>query len=180
MGASMKMVLRAAARAVVGFAVVGFLAGCGSMRSYDSELAGVRDKLAVGQTDLALMDHERSNTGDKDLLYYFEKGEILRLKKDFAGSRDMWLKADEQVQAWENDARTDTEKYLKGALTVIANDKTSRYDGFDYEKVMLSTRVALHHLPVRDRAAARTEIKKTHERESLIKELNEKKYAQVE
>ncbi|HJW82070.1 MAG TPA: hypothetical protein VJ396_07485 [Acidiferrobacterales bacterium] len=176
----MKMVLRAAARAVVGIAVVGFLAGCGSMRSYDSELVGVRDKLAVGQTDLALMDHERSNTGDKDLLYYFEKGEILRLKKDFAGSRDMWLKADEQVQAWENDARTDTEKYLKGALTVIANDKTSRYDGFDYEKVMLSTRVALDHIAVGDWAAVRTEIKKTHERESLIKELNEKKYAQVE
>jgi hypothetical protein len=126
------------------------------------------------------MDHERSNSGDKDLLYYFEKGESLRLKKDFAGSRDTWLKADEQVQVWENDARTDTEKYLKGALTIIANDKTSRYDGYDYEKVMLSTRLALDHIAVGDWAAVRTEIKKSHERESLIKELNEKKYAKVE
>ncbi len=176
----MTMVLSTALRAVVGLIVAGFLAGCGSLRSYDSELADVKNKLAVGQTDLALMDHERSNSGDKDLLYYFEKGEILRLKKDFAGSRDVWLKADEQVQIWENDARTDTEKYLKGALTLIANDKTSRYDGFDYEKVMLSTRLALDHIAVGDWAAVRTEIKKSHERESLIKELNEKKYAQVE
>lgn len=176
----MIMGFRTGSRAVLGLVMVVFLAGCGSMRSYDSELADVKNKLSVGQADLALMDHERSNTGDKDLLYYFEKGEILRLKKDFAGSRDSWLKADEQIQVWENDARTDTEKYLKSFSTVLVNDKTSRYDGFDYEKVLLSTRVALNHIAVGDWAAVRTEIKKTHERESLIKELNEKKYAQVE
>jgi hypothetical protein len=163
------------------FAAAGMLVGCGSMRSYDSEVKANASHLDSGKVELAIQNLERNNSSaDKDLLYFFEKGEMLRLKKDFAGSRDVWFKADEQVQVWENDARTDTEKYLRNAATVLTNDKASRYDGYDYEKVMLSTRIALDHIALGDWSAVRTEIKKTHERESLIRELNEKKYARVE
>ena len=43
-----------------------------------------------------------------------------------------------------------------------------RYDGHDYEKVMLSTQLALNHLLNGKWDLARTEIKKTHEREAII------------
>jgi len=159
----------------------GILAGCGTMRSYDSELGDSTSKLAAGQVDLALQAHEQKNSSaDKDLLYYFEKGEMLRLKKSFVDSRDAWLKADEQIRIWEEDARTDPEKYLKSVGSVLVNDNTRRYDGYDYEKVLLSSFLALDHVSGGDWNAARTEVKKSHEREALILELNAKKYAKVE
>lgn len=161
--------------------VVGILAGCGTMRSYNSELGDSTSKLAAGQVDLALQTHEQKNSStDKDLLYYFEKGGMLRLKKSFAESRDVWLKADEQIRVWEEDARTDPEKYLKSVGSVLVNDNTRRYDGYDYEKVLLSSFLALNHVCSGDWNAARTEVKKSHEREALIQELNAKKYAKVE
>ncbi|WP_206678116.1 hypothetical protein, partial [Salmonella enterica] len=50
----------------------------------------------------------------------------------------------------------------------IINDKIRRYDGYDYEKVMLTTQMALNQLAVNDFDGARADIKKTHERETLI------------
>lgn len=159
----------------------GMLAGCGTMRSYDSELGDSTSKLAAGQVDLALQTHEQKNSSaEKDLLYYFEKGGMLRLKKNYSESRDVWLKADEQIRVWEEDARTDPEKYLKNVGSVLVNDNTRRYDGYDYEKVLLSSFLALNHVCSGDWNAARTEVKKSHEREALIQELNAKKYAKVE
>lgn len=159
----------------------GLLSGCGSMRRYDSELVDSSNKLAVGQVDLALQAHERRNSrANKDLLYYFEKGGMLRLKRSFAESRDVWLKADEQIRVWEDEARTDPEKYLKSVGSVLVNDNTRRYDGYDYEKVLLSSFLAINHVSGGDWNAARTEIKKSHEREALIQELNAKKYTKVE
>lgn len=161
-------------------ALGGIMAGCGTMRSYNSELGDSTSKLAAGQVDLALQTHEQKNSSaDKDLLYYFEKGGMLRLKQSFAETRDVWLKADEQIRIWEEDARTDPEKYLKSAGSILVNDNTRRYDGYDYEKVLLSSFLALNHMCSGDWNAARTEVKKSHEREALIQELNAKKYAKV-
>ncbi|MFA5018584.1 MAG: hypothetical protein WC504_13615, partial [Methylobacter sp.] len=66
------------------------LSGCSVMRSYDDELKQTIDLVGKGQIDQALTQHEANNTGgDFDLLYYLEKGELLRLKsqyKDSAGA----------------------------------------------------------------------------------------------
>jgi hypothetical protein len=157
------------------------LAGCATARSYDNELQQSSNSLAGGQVDLALEAHEQINSGpNKDLLYWFEKGEMLRFKNDFAGSRDAWLKADEQIRVWEEDAKTDPEKVLMAIGSVVTNDRAMRYDGYDFEKVLLSSRLALSHIGAGDWNAARTEIKKTHEREAIIADLHTRKYAKVE
>ena len=55
-------------------------------------------QLATGNVDAALTLLEKNNTGeDKDLLYYFEKGELLRAKGDLTGSQTAWRSADLEV-----------------------------------------------------------------------------------
>lgn len=64
--------------------------------------------------------------------------------------------------------------------SVLINDKTRVYDGYDYEKVLLTARIAMNHVANGDWEAARVEIKKTHERESIIGMVRERKYEAAE
>lgn len=157
------------------------LSGCSVMRSYDDELKQTIDLVGQGQLDQALTQHEANNSGnDPDLLYYLEKGELLRLKSQYKDSAAAWLQADRKVNEWENEAKIRAGAILENAGAIVLNDKTRRYDGHDYEKVMLSTQLALDHLLNGDWNSARTEIKKTHEREAVIAEINAKDAAALE
>ncbi|MBI1904974.1 MAG: hypothetical protein HYS20_01840 [Rhodocyclales bacterium] len=152
------------------------LAGCaGAMRQYDSELGNTMALAQGGQIDAALKKLDENNTGaEPDLLYHLEKGELLRMKGAIAESRDTWLRADETVRAWEDIAKTDPQRIFSEAGAYLVNDKTRRYDGQDYEKVLLSTRLALDHVLLGDWDLARIEVKKMHEREAVIAELRAK------
>ena len=157
------------------------LTGCAAFRSYDSELKETSQQLVSGNVDAALVILEKNNSSaDKDLLYYFEKGELLRAKGDFAGSQTAWRAADQVVFKWEESVKLDTEKYLAQFGSFLVNDKVRRYEGYDYEKVMLTTQMALNLLALNDFDGARTEIKKTHEREAVIAELRDKEYLKSE
>lgn len=157
------------------------LTGCAAFRSYDSELKETNQQLVSGNVDAALGTLEKNNTSaDKDLLYYFEKGELLRAKGDFAGSQAAWRAADQVVFKWEESVKLDTDKYLAQFGSFLVNDKVRRYEGYDYEKVMLTTQMALNLLALNDFDGARTEIKKTHEREAVIAELRDKEYLKSE
>ena len=156
------------------------LAGCSVLRSYESELTTTSQHLARG-VDAALGTLEANNSGeDKDLLYYFEKGELLRARGDLAGSQAAWRQADRIVFQWEEAMKADPSRYLGQAGAFLANDRVRRYEGYDYEKVMLTTQMALNDLAVSDFDAARTEIRKTHEREALIAELRDRQYLDSE
>ena len=157
------------------------LTGCATFRNYDSELQQTNQHLSSGNVDAALALLEKNNKGeDKDLLYYFEKGELLRSKGDLAASQQAWHQADNVVFKWEESVKLDTGKYLAQFGSYLVNDKVRRYEGYDYEKVMLSTQMALNLLALNDFDAARTEIKKTHEREAVIAELRDKEYLKRE
>lgn len=163
------------------FVAVTQLTGCAVFRSYDSELQETNQQLVAGNVDAALALLESNNKSDsKDLLYYFEKGELLRSKGDLQGSQQAWRAADSVVFAWEEAVKLDTEKYLSQFASYLVNDKVRRYEGYDYEKVMLTTQMALNLLAQNDFDGARTEIKKTHEREAVIAELRDKLYLKSE
>ena len=162
-------------------AAVTLLSGCSMFRSYDAELQATNQQLATGNVDAALTLLEKNNTGeDKDLLYFFEKGELLRAKGDLTGSQTAWRSADLQVYKWEESVKFDSAKYLSQFGSFLANDKVRRYEGYDYEKVMLTTQMALNLLALNDFDGARTEIKKTHEREAVIADLRDKEYLKSE
>ncbi|MGZ5050274.1 MAG: COG3014 family protein [Methylobacter sp.] len=161
--------------------VAATLSGCSAMRSYDDELKQTLDLIGHGHVDQALQQHEANNSGGNfDLLYYLEKGELLRLQNQYKDSASAWLLADQKVNEWENEAKIRAGAILENVGAVVLNDKTRRYDGHDYEKVMLSTQLALDHVLLGDWNSARTEIKKTHEREALIAEVNAKNTEEVE
>ena len=157
------------------------LAGCATFRSYDSELTSTVNLAAAGNVDGAIKQLERNNRlGTKDLLYYLELGELQRLNHRYDESEKAWLAADAQVQAWEKTALANPEKLLGSVTSVVLNDKTIPYEGHDYEKVMLTTRLALDHLARGDFDTARVDIKRTHEREAVIAELRKKELQKTE
>ncbi|HTH41404.1 MAG TPA: hypothetical protein VL968_11490 [Rhodocyclaceae bacterium] len=157
------------------------LLGCSALLSgcvtggYHEQVASTVNATKIGAVDVALSDLEQKNPDkDKDLLYFLEKGELLRMKGSYPDSRDNWLQADTKVRDWEEAVKTDPSKLMGDIGSFLINDTTRRYDGRDYEKVLLSVRLALDHLALGDWGAARVEIKKMHEREAIIAEYRSK------
>jgi hypothetical protein len=150
------------------------LSGC---VGYNQQMSNTLAATRSGSLDLALSDLDKNNSNKQNnLLYYLEKGELLRMKGDFAQSRDSWLIADEMIRHWEESAKADPLKILGNVGSVFINDASRRYDGRDYEKVFVSVRLALDHLALGNFDQARTEIKKMHEREAIIAEFRAKDF----
>lgn len=157
------------------------LCGCATFRSYNAELNHTINLAAGGNVDGAINLLERTNKrGKKDLLYYFELGELERLRNRYDESRKAWMEADARVQAWESTAVANPEKLVGNVASVLINDKARPYEGHDYEKVMLTTRLALDHLARGDFDTARVDIKRTHEREAVIAALRDKELRKTE
>ena len=150
------------------------LSGCSTFRSYKDESLAVVQDINNGDLDHAVAMLDKNAPRDKDILFFLEKGEVLRLKKSFPESLTTWMEAEKIVDDSENEAKVTLGKVGGGAASLLVNDKSMRYDGQDYEKVLLSTRLALDHISMGNLESARVEIKKTHEREALIEELHSK------
>ena len=157
------------------------MAGCGSLRSYQVELTRTIDLAEVGRINTALDKYESFNRrASKDLLYYLEKGELLRLAGRYQESQEAWARADAQVQKWENAAVANPQRLLGQAAALLVNDATRPYEGKDFEKVMITTRMALNHLALGEWDKARVAIKRSHEREALIAQIREKQVQQAQ
>lgn len=154
--------------------------GCSTFRSYSDETQTLVSSVSQGQIDQALVQHESNTGSDKDILYFLEKGELQRLKKLYPETIATWTQADQMVAQWENEAKITGAKVGGAVGSAVVNDKLRRYDGEDYEKVMLSTRLALAYLAAGKTEDALVEIKKTWERENLIKTLHEKDIEEAE
>jgi hypothetical protein len=154
--------------------------GCATFRSYDKELTTTLSEASGGALDAAIRQVEKNNKGkDHDLLYYLELGELKRLKTDYPGSQSAWLSAEQRVLDWEAAAKADPARVAGVALSYVVNDKLRPYEGHDYEKVMLTTRMAMNHLAMGEWDNARVAIKRTHEREAVIAAVRGREYEQV-
>ena len=163
------------------------LAGCvaNPLRQYDSELQETIKLVRQGSVKQAVAQLDQNNepgliTKDQDILYYLEKGELLTLDNNHPGAKGAWLKADEFVREWEDSFKTDPGKLFGDIGSYLINDKTRRYEGQDYEKVMLSTNLTLSHLLQGNYDDARVEMKKTYEREKLIESFREQEYDRLQ
>lgn len=160
------------------------MAGCAAYRNYDLELEQTTAQLKSGNPAGALSLLEQHNPDEeKDLLYYFEKGALLSAEGAFPQSQQAWRSAEQSVIERQDTIETTRDKLLAAMGNQwgsIINDKLRRYDGYDYEKVMLTTQMALNQLATNDFDGARADIKKTHEREALIARQREREYERVE
>jgi len=149
------------------------LSGCQSLARYEIALNEVSDAVQAGQLDDALSLHESRHASAKELLYFLEAGELYWLKGDHGQALKLWRAADQLVQDWEQLARLDATLITQDIGSVLINDKVRSYQGHDFEKVMLTTRIALTYLMMGDVDSARVAIKATHEREAVIEGFRE-------
>jgi len=159
------------------------LGGCASMQSHDKHASAVQATARTGGVAAALAQHEASATSadaKAELLFNMERGELLRLNKRYADSTDAFLLADQKVQQWEETAKTNPSKLLGMAGAALISERLKVYEGQDYEKVWLTTRLALNRLSEGDLEKARVDVKRTHEREAVIAELRAKDTAAAE
>ena len=154
------------------------LAGCAAVRSYDFELSGTLNAAAVGDVDGAIKRLEGNNSqAQKDLLYFFERGMLERLRYRYDESQKAWASAQERIETSDKRVASDL---LRNASSYVISDKVRVYEAHDYEKVMLLTYMALNQLAMGRYDDARVAIKQTHELESMIEQARAKALAEVQ
>jgi len=166
-------------RALCAAALVAGVAGCAGLRSYDEELHATVNSAASGNIDAAIKTLDAANSGTKDLLYFLELGMLQRLGHRYSDSQKAWQEAAARVQPGDL-PQGDAFDLLRNASSYVVNDSVRPYNGYDYEKTMLLTHMALNFLAMGDFAQARVAITQTHELESQIAEARRKEIERVE
>src|SRR5260221_10750736 len=157
------------------------LSGCAAFRSYDKSLLQSVDQAASGNLDGAISQLNAANPGPaKDLLYYLELGMLQRLASRFADSQKTWTIAALRIQGADATPVDAIGNALRGASSYLVNDRLRSYPGYDYEKTMLLTLMALNQLSMGEWDRARVAIRQTHELEAQIEEEHGKQVATVE
>lgn len=159
------------------------LSACAVTKSHDKESSAVQAAMKTGGPTAALAQHETTAKTPEDkaqLLYNMERGELLRMNRMHSESTEAFLIADAQVQQWEEAAKTNPDKLLGLIGATLISERLKVYEGQDYEKVWLTTRLALNRLAQGDLDRARVDIKRTHEREAVIAELRAKEQVKAE
>ncbi|MBI3479410.1 MAG: hypothetical protein HY016_03500 [Nitrosomonadales bacterium] len=131
------------------FALAGILSGCAT---YSDSFGIVERNLSGRQYDAALSEIEKQAGSKTDrVLYLLNKGMVLRMKRDFAGSNQALEAAKAEME------RLYTASVSQNALSFVVNDATVSYAGDDYEQVLVHLYMALNYLELRQPYEARVE-----------------------
>ena len=153
------------------------LTGCASMQSHDKLASDVQSAGRTGGIPAALAQLEASAKSEDDktaLLYNLERGELLRMDRRYEDSTSAFLLADIKVKEWDETAKTNPSKLMGTVGAALISERLKNYEGQDYEKVWLTTRLAMNRVALGDFENARVDIKRTHEREAIIAEFRSK------
>lgn len=153
------------------------LTGCATMQSHDKLASDVQGAGRSGGIPAAIAQLESTaKTEDEKtaLLFNMERGELLRMDRRYADSTNAFLLADVKVKEWEDTAKSNPQKLMGTVGAALISERLKAYEGQDYEKVWLTTRLALNRVAVGDVENARVDIKRTHEREAIIAEFRSK------
>ena len=153
------------------------LTGCASMQSHDKLASDVQSAGRTGGIPAALAQLEASAKSEDDktaLLYNLERGELLRMDRRYEDSTNAFLLADIKDKEWEETAKTNPSKLMGTVGAALISGRLKNYEGQDYEKVWLTTRLAMNRVALGDFENARVDIKRTHEREAIIAEFRSK------
>lgn len=159
------------------------LTGCASMQSHDKLASDVQSAGRTGGIPAALAQLEASAKSEDDktaLLYNLERGELLRMDRRYEDSTNAFLLADIKVKEWEETAKTNPSKLMGTVGAALISERLKNYEGQDYEKVWLTTRLAMNRVALGDFENARVDIKRTHEREAIIAEFRSKETVAAE
>lgn len=125
------------------------LTGCAS---YSDSFGVVERNLAARQYDVALQNIEKQSGSKTDrVLYLLNKGMVLRMKRDFAGSNEVLEAAKTEME------RLYAASVSENTLSFVVNDATVSYAGDDYEQVLVHLYLALNYLELGQPKEARVE-----------------------
>ena len=163
-------------------AVTVALAGCALAPTHDSKIAAPLAAASLGNVDEALraLDAKTESKDKTDLLLNLERGELLRIDARYRESLASFEVADVKVNEWEATARSAPEKLMGQLGATMFGETFKTFEGQDYEKVMLTTRMAMNRISLGDLDNARVDVKRTHEREAVIAEFRAKETAAAE
>lgn len=170
-------------RLIAAMVVAVMATGCANMASHDALASKMEASSRAGGPQAALRELEASATSEDQrtaLLYNLERGELLRMSKKYDDSTNAFLLADNRVKEWEEATKTSPQKLMGYAGAALISERLKNYEGQDYEKVWLTTTLALNRVAVGDFDNARVDIKRTHEREAVIAEFRAKETAKAE
>jgi uncharacterized protein len=156
------------------------LVGCAT--THDSKVGSTLATATQGNISgaLAQLDKQIAGGDKTDLLLNLEKGELLRIDSRYQDSLTAFEVADSKIRQWEEKVKSNPAKVAEQVGALLAGDLSRSYEGQDYEKVMLTTRMAMNRIHLGDLDTARVDIKRTHEREAIIAEFRAKEAEQVE
>ena len=133
-------------------AILALVSGLGGCATYSGSFGVIERNLAAQQYDAALVNIEKESESKKDrVLYLLNKGMVLRMKRDFAGSNGALEAAKSEMD------RLYAASVSENALSVMVNDSTVSYSGDNYERVLLHLYMALNYLELGDPDSARVE-----------------------
>jgi hypothetical protein len=134
---------------LAGLALSLILSGCAT---YSDSFGTIQNSLASQKYDNALKDIEKQS-GDKTdrVLYLLNKGMVLRMKRDFAGSNQALEAAKAEMD------RLYAVSVSQNAMSFLINDSTVSYGGEDYEQVLVHLYMALNYLELGQKDEARVE-----------------------
>ena len=133
-------------------AISAVMFGLGGCATYSGSFAVIERNLAAKQYDAALVNIEKESASKKDrVLYLLNKGMVLRMKRDFAGSNVALEAAKAEMD------RLYAASVSENALSVMVNDSTVSYSGDNYERVLLHLYMALNYLELGQPDSARIE-----------------------
>ena len=147
------------------------LSGSATMQSHDKVAGDMQNAGQSGGIPAALASLESTaKTEDEKtaVLFNMERGELLRMDRRYADSTNAFLLADVKVKEWEDTAKTNPSKLMGTVGAALISERLKAYEGQDYEKVWLTTRLAMNRIAVGDFDNARVDIKLTHGREAII------------
>jgi hypothetical protein len=103
-------------------AILAVMFGLGGCATYSGSFGVIERNLASKQYDAALVNIEKESTSKKDrVLYLLNKGMVLRMKRDFAGSNVALEAAKAEMD------RLYAASVSENALSVMVNDSTVSY-----------------------------------------------------
>lgn len=125
------------------------VSGCAT---YSDSFSGIQQDLADQQYDAALLGIEKQSGSKNDrVLYLLNKGMVLRMKRDFAGSNQALEAAKAEME------RLYAASVSEHTLSFLINDATVSYGGEDYEQVLVHLYMALNYLELGQPDDARVE-----------------------
>ncbi len=139
------------------------LAGCAT---YSDSFGAIERNISARRYDAALQEIEKQAGTKPDLvLYLLNKGMVLRMKRDFAGSNQALEAAKTEME------RLYAASVSENALSFVVNDATTSYAGDDYEQVLVHLYMALNYLELGQLNEARVEALQV---DTKLREIGEK------